>query len=235
MPKIKACLFDMDGLLIDSERIYTETTEMILANHGKPPVFPPSIKSQMMGRPFPESAAIFLAWSGLDMSPQEYQAEQHALQQSRFPHVQVLPGVMALVKKLHADKVPIGLATSSTTANFALKSSNLKELFSLFDTIICGDDARVVGRGKPAPDIFLHCLADLNHVRGETIESQDSLVFEDGVPGVQAGLAAGMNVLWVPDAQILAVHQDQVDGILGYRGRMVTSLEDFDWAYYELR
>lgn len=236
MPQIKACLFDMDGLLIDSERIYTETTQRLLQNHGKSPIFPMSIKSQMMGRPHPQSSEIFLAWSGIDITPDEYHKEQRALQLSRFPHVQVMPGARSLVSHLKRAGVPIGLATSSTAQNFALKSTNLKDFFGDFDAVITGDDERVVGKGKPAPDIFLHCLSELNQVRAreglDEIKCEECLVLEDGVPGVQAGLAAGMHVLWVPDDEILAIHRDQVEEILGQSGKMVNSLEDFDWAYY---
>ena len=52
-PKVRACLFDMDGLLIDSERIYTEVTNKFLALHGKGPL-PAEIKAQLMGRPGPQ-------------------------------------------------------------------------------------------------------------------------------------------------------------------------------------
>ena len=55
MTHIKACLFDMDGLLIDSERVYTETTIEILRKYGKEPVFPMAVKSRMMGRPGPQA------------------------------------------------------------------------------------------------------------------------------------------------------------------------------------
>lgn len=51
-PKVRACLFDMDGLLIDSERIYTEVTNKFLASHGKGPL-PAEVKAQLMGRPGP--------------------------------------------------------------------------------------------------------------------------------------------------------------------------------------
>lgn len=237
--QIKACLFDMDGLLIDSERIYTETTELLLARHGKPPVFPISIKSRMMGRPHPESAQIFIDWSGTDMSPDQYQQEQKDLQVSRFPFVKVMPGARALLTKLHQMEMPMGLATSSTTSNYALKSTHLKDFFGVFgEVVMCGDDERIIGKGKPRPDIFLHSLDHLNRLRREKREPEimreECLVFEDGVPGVEAGLAAGMQVLWVPDEKILEIHRDQVDQILGDRGRMVKSLEDFDWAYYGL-
>ncbi len=53
---IKACLFDMDGLLVDSEKIYTETTNDLLKAHNSEKTFPMTLKSKMMGRPGPEAA-----------------------------------------------------------------------------------------------------------------------------------------------------------------------------------
>lgn len=230
----------MDGLLIDSERVYTETTLLLLQNHDKPASFPMSIKSRMMGRPGPQAAEIFLAWSGIPISVETYQAEQRALQLSRFPHVKTMPGAAALLKSLDRERVPIALATSSTTSNFALKSSNLKDFFSVFgNAVICGDDPRIVGRGKPMPDIFLHSLAHINQMEREAgreeIKPEECLVLEDGVPGVQAGLSAGMQVLWVPDQEILALHEGQIEDVLGERGTMVKSLEEFPWEIYGLK
>ena len=259
--RIKACLFDMDGLLIDSERIYTETTELLLARHGKDPRFPVEVKSRMMGRPGPDAARVFLDWAGIEgMTVEDYGREQRELQLSRFPHVKPMPGALDLIERLYASGVPIALATSSTSANYALKSTNLREFFGRFgDAVVCGDDPRVAGKGKPRPDIFLHALGDLNRLAtagvegredGETdtrkprtvpdepllepIQPEECLVFEDGVPGVQAGLAAGMRVVWVPDPAIAALHQNELDEIVGTNGQVLDSLEDFDYAKYGL-
>ncbi|BFZ57990.1 hypothetical protein PYCC9005_005048 [Savitreella phatthalungensis] len=242
--QVRACLFDMDGLLIDSERIYTETTELILAKHGRPGPFPLDVKGRMMGRPGPEAARIFVEWAEIDgMTVDRYISEQRELQLTRFPHVQPMAGALALISRLHDNEVPIALATSSTSANFALKSTNLRHLFAKFgDAVICGDDDRVAGRGKPAPDIFLAALADLNR-RGrdrdgdahQEIMPDECLVFEDGVPGVEAGLAAGATVIWVPDSQIAELYKDRLDEILpSSKGERLASLEDFDYGKYGL-
>ncbi|CCG82757.1 putative HAD superfamily hydrolase [Taphrina deformans PYCC 5710] len=242
MPTIKACLFDMDGLLIDSERIYTLTTEQVLRDHGREPHFPALIKSDLMGRPGPEAATLFLRWAGLEeeLGVEGYLARQATLQRALFPSVAPMPGAAALLDDLVQRRVELALATSSTTQNFHLKTSRLQDLFRVFGgNVICGDDERVRGRGKPEPDIFVHALEDINRgrrSRGQVeILPDECLVLEDGVPGVTAGLRAGNHVLWVPDEQILALHHDQVDQILGEKGKMVHSLEDFPWEYYGLK
>lgn len=162
-------------------------------------------------------------------------AEMRALQATRFPESQPLPGALALTTHLHRHGIPIALATSSTTSNYTLKTSKLHHFFDLFqDVRITGDDPRVVGRGKPMPDIFLHALDILNTKFATRIEPSECLVFEDGIPGVKAGLDAGMHVVWVPDAAILALHHNQVDDILEQNGKLLTSLEDLKLEEYGL-
>lgn len=124
----------------------------------------------------------------LPMSVKEYLGITAIIQEDLFPHAKVLPGVEKLIRHLHANKVPIAVATSSTRSKFQLKTSLNKELFELFDVIICGDDAEIKN-GKPSPDLFLAAQKHLGNPLAE-----NCLVFEDAVNGVEAGLNAKMNV-----------------------------------------
>ena len=69
-PAVRACIFDMDGLLIDSEDHYTTVTNQILHENGRPDL-PWNIKAQLQGRPGPAAGKIFRAWAQLPMSEQE--------------------------------------------------------------------------------------------------------------------------------------------------------------------
>ena len=138
----------------------------------------------------------------LPMTVKEYLAITSVIQEDLFPHAQVLPGVEKLIRHLHAHKIPIAVATSSTRSKFQLKTSLQKELFELFDVIICGDDAEIKN-GKPAPDLFLAAQKHLGNPAAD-----NCLVFEDAVNGVQAGLNAKMNVVWIPDENIKALCGD---------------------------
>jgi pseudouridine-5'-monophosphatase len=124
----------------------------------------------------------------LPMTTQEYLNMTAIIQEDLFPHVNLLPGVEKLVHHLHAHGIPIAVATSSTRSKFTLKTSLNKEIFELFDVIICGDD-KEIKNGKPAPDLFLAAQQHLGNPPAE-----NCLVFEDAVNGVQAGLNANMNV-----------------------------------------
>ncbi|KAI9832217.1 MAG: hypothetical protein M1826_002221 [Phylliscum demangeonii] len=215
-PPIRACLFDMDGLLIDSEDIYTICTNQILAEHHKP-ALPWHIKAQLQGRPAPEASAIFQRWAQLPISSADFAAQIAVLQRHYFPTCRPLPGVEALLHTLRSNggqsAVHLALATSSHGANYALKTAHLAPLFAAFpaECVVRGDDGRIpAGRGKPAPDIYLLALQTVNarvrRMRGEQeplIKPEECLVFEDSVPGVQAGRRAGMRVVWVPHPLLL--------------------------------
>ena len=104
----------------------------------------------------------------------------------------------------------IALATSSHSKNFALKTSHLEQLFEIFPTRnrVLGDDPRIPkGRGKPAPDIYLLALETINSQMREEgkaeILPEECLVFEDSVPGIEAGRRAGMRTIWCPHQMIL--------------------------------
>lgn len=138
-----------------------------------------------------------------------YLTERRAGQDALWPSVKPLPGVLKLVQHLRKHGIPIAVATGSQRRNYEQKSSHLMDnLFGHFDgKIVCADDGLVKpGRGKPHPDIFLvtatKCLGR-NVGKGEEseghvtdtqkVERMKGLVFEDAIPGVQAGKRAGMN------------------------------------------
>ena len=210
----------MDGLLIDSEDIYTICTDKILAKYDRPPL-PWSIKAQLQGRPGPQAGEIFHAWAQLPITPAEYIEENSELQRQLFPGTQPLPGVLDLLKTLKEKGVKMALATSSQRHTFVLKSSHLPELFSYFEKEhqVLGDDERIPkGRGKPAPDIYLLALSTLNdtlRAQGEPlIQPEECLVFEDSVPGAESGRRAGMQVVWCPHPELLTEYKGREREVL---------------------
>ncbi|KAK8052393.1 HAD-like domain-containing protein [Apiospora rasikravindrae] len=242
-PPVRACLFDMDGLLLDTEDLYTLCINIVLEKYGRPSL-PWSIKAKLQGRPFPQSSAIFSEWAKLPVSDAEYQAEVAALQQQHFPTTQPLPGVVKLLADLgrtrywdtsaaaaskdnagqDKKRVHIALATSSHANNFRIKTTHLTDLFSVFpsERRVLGDDKRVgPGRGKPLPDIYHLALSTINASLApgeEPIKPEECLVFEDSVPGVESGRRAGMRVVWVPHPMLKKEYAGREPEVLA--GRM---------------
>ena len=148
--------------------------------------------------------------------------KQSALQRAHFPSAQPLPGVSSLLSSLTDRGIHLALATSSHAANFKLKSAHLSSLFSYFPLSrrVLGDDPRIPpGKGKPAPDIYLLALETINsgiRARGQEkeITPEECLVFEDSVPGVEAGRRAGMRVIWCPHPELLKEYRGREKEVL---------------------
>jgi pseudouridine-5'-monophosphatase len=221
----------MDGLLLDTEDKYTECVNILLAKYGRPPM-PWSIKAKLQGRPGPVASKMFHDWAQLPVPIEQYMLEQAELQKTLFPSSLPLPGVVELLEKLNrsrpvdargGEKVHLALATSSHAANFKLKTDHLGNLFAAFTERrrVLGDDPRIkAGRGKPAPDIYLLALDMVNETLPEgerKITPAECLVFEDSVPGVEAGRRAGMRVVWCPHPELKAEFAGLEDEVLAGR------------------
>lgn len=184
-----AVLFDMDGVLLDTERFYTEVTQEIVGRFGH--VFDWSLKSNMVGRPAIESARYLVQALDLPMTPEAYLAEREAALERRMPEAEAMPGARDLCDALAALGVPRAVATSSSARLFDLKVARHADWFGSFEAIVLGDDPRL-RHGKPAPDIFLLAARDLG------VEPGACVVVEDAPAGVEAARAAGMQVVAVP-------------------------------------
>ncbi|KAM0790711.1 hypothetical protein ACM66B_004567 [Microbotryomycetes sp. NB124-2] len=204
MPRheIKAVIFDMDGLMLDSERIYTIVTNEVIRPYGKEMTM--EIKAGLMGRPGEDAARYLIEATKLPLTVDELMSRMEAGLEERFRNVAPMPGIIKLVKHLDKHRIPMCIATGSKKRNFEIKSSHLGHLFDPFrGRVLCGDDPILQGKGKPDPTIFLEAARIHLGITSAKDRAQ-VLVFEDGAPGVKAAHAAGMPVVWVPDPQILA-------------------------------
>lgn len=199
-------IYDMDGLLLDTERFYTEVTQQIVGRWGK--VFDWSVKSHMVGRPAMESARYLVAALGLPIAPEEYLREREALLEALMPSSEPMPGAVELTRVLHGMGVAQAVATSSQRRLFELKTQRHRDWFTVFDAVVLGDDPRIA-HGKPAPDIFLLAAQELE------AEPADCVVLEDAPSGVAAARAAGMQVVAVPYPGMEAERLAAADLVLG--------------------
>jgi HAD superfamily hydrolase (TIGR01509 family) len=178
-------IFDLDGVLLDTEPIYTLGTRQIAARWGK--AYGWELKAEIMGRAPLEGARLVVETLGLALTPEQYLIERDLIVEEMFSAAPPIEGAPELVAALDRCGLPLGIATSSERRLFDLKAQNHAWLGAM-RVVVCGDDPGA-GRHKPAPDIFLRVAGALG------AEPTACLVFEDSLAGVAAARAAGMQVV----------------------------------------
>ena len=217
-PNISCLIYDMDGLLLDTEGIYTEVTQQIVGEYGK--VFDWSVKEKIIGRRSIQAAEIIVESLDLPISPQDYLDSRKDVLLEKFKDTEALPGAKEMTTHFFKLGIPQALATSSSSPMFEAKFEKHRKWFSQFAQIVRGDDPELK-EGKPAPDIFLLAA---NRVG---VDPAECLVFEDAPTGTEAALAAGMSVVVVPDPNMEHFHYKNASQI-------ISSLKDFDPEYWGL-
>lgn len=187
------CLFDMDGLLLDTEHIYENSVHEICDSFGKD--YPRDVRLKVLGTQEQKTAEIVINSLSLPITIPQFLKKQEIILRKQFTKVDLLDGAERLLRHLHQTKVPFCLATSSGRELAELKMSNFPELFKLFTHYVMGSTDPEVKNGKPAPDIFLVAARRFK----DKPNPSNCLVFEDSPNGVRAGITAGMQVVMVPD------------------------------------
>ncbi len=196
-------LFDLDGVLLDTERLYTEATQAVVGRYGK--TYDWSLKIRTMARDARLGARIIVEHLGIPITPDELLAERAPILEGLVAHCQAMPGAEAFVRELRARGTPMGVATSSNRRLYELKVRS-HPWFALFDAVVCGDDPRVLAM-KPAPDIFLVAARDLGAVPSQC------LVFEDSPAGIEAALAADMSVAALRHGEVALEHYERAHAV----------------------
>lgn len=204
---IGAAIFDLDGVLLDTEPLYSRATELIVARYGK--IYSSTLKRFVMGRSPIDAASWVVEQLNLPISPEAYVLERMQLLKPLLLDCPAVPGAAQLVQALHVRSIRLAVATSSEQQLLETKTKK-HPWFSCFDCTICGDDTRLT-QLKPAPDIFLLAARSLG------ISPDRCLVFEDSPAGVTAARAAGMRVVGRLDAPLVASDLYGADPIItGY-------------------
>ena len=187
--RYRAVVFDMDGLLLDTETLWHESEVELFRRHGAE--FTREDQLRVIGTGFDVTARYFA--ERLGWPPErggELVAESTALMHERVRvQVQARPGAIELIDRLRElDGIRVGLASNSPRflVDDALATAGLADAF---DAIVTSDD---VAHAKPAPDIYLLACARLG------VDPASALALEDSASGVRAAKAAGMTCIAVP-------------------------------------
>ncbi len=187
MPHPRAVIFDMDGLIFDTENIYTMAGTELLRRRGHP--FPDELKNEMMGLQPRSAFEKMIRWHGLNEPWEELATESNGLFVDMLDeHLATMPGVFELLDALEAADIPKAIGTSSPRelADECLSPFDLQRRFAF---ILTAED---VSYGKPDPEIYLTAAARFG------LPAEQTLVLEDSRNGCLAAVAAGAFTVAVP-------------------------------------
>ncbi|KAB8190704.1 HAD-IA family hydrolase [Nonomuraea phyllanthi] len=178
-------MFDLDGVLVDSEPVWEEVRRAFVAEHGG--TWQPDTQSRLMGMSTAEWAS-YLHSLGVSLPPAEIARGVVERMAARYrDEVPLMPGAVEVVRRLYGT-VTLGLASSSprTLIDVALDAARLKECFAA--TV----STEEVERGKPAPDGYLEAARRLG------VDPRECVAVEDSSNGLRSAHAAGLRVIAVP-------------------------------------
>jgi HAD superfamily hydrolase (TIGR01509 family) len=184
---IEAVIFDLDGVLLDSEQLWDEAREELAHERGGR--WHERAQREMMGMSSPEWSRYMHDVIGLRETPEEINVEVVRRLQARYrERLPLLPGSREAVERL-AGRWDLGLASSSNREliDLALEIGGLARFFRA--TV----SSEEVERGKPAPDVYLAAAAGLG------VDAQRCVAIEDSHNGIRSARAAGMRVVAIPN------------------------------------
>lgn len=187
--KYKAVIFDMDGVIFDSERLVLEGWQEIAAKYGIKGM--EEVLPRCLGVNAQATREIFREYYGQDFPYDEYKKEASALFHSRYGNgkLPLKPGVKELLSYLKENGYLVGLASSTRQA---IVEQEIRDagLMPYFDNLVCGD---MLKRSKPEPDIYLKACENLD------VEPRMAIAVEDSYNGIRSAKRAGMVPVMVPD------------------------------------
>lgn len=185
----QAVVFDMDGVIFDTERLVIEFWKEVAKKHNIPNIEHTCI--QCLGTNRVHTREIFLENYGADFPYDPYRTEVTELFNTHYKGVPLptKPGIRELLSYLQEQDIKVGLA-SSTAQHLVRDEIGTAGLLPYFQTLVCGD---MVEHSKPAPDIFLKACEILN------ADPTKSIAIEDSFNGIRSAHCAGMTPIMVPD------------------------------------
>lgn len=185
----KAFIFDLDGTLIDTEKLYRKYWPMALADYGYELSDERALMLRSLGRPF--APIQFKEWYGEDFDYNLVRQRRKEYVEGHIAKfgVELRPGVKEILEYLRDKKITVAIATA-TDLERTVKYLEMTGIREFFTDIIC---ATMVEHGKPAPDIYQHACRTLG------MNPADCFAVEDAPNGVKSAFDAGLKVIFIPD------------------------------------
>lgn len=213
MRTFDAFVFDLDGVLTDTETLWDRVRRDLAADAGRP--WPAQATAAMMGMSTPEWSRYLAGTVGVPGTPEEVAGQVIDAMAARYTeHLPVLPGAVAAVHRM-ADLLPLALASSSPR-RLIDTSLDLLGVTALFRATVSTEE---VARGKPAPDGYLRACELLG------ADPTRTLCVEDSTNGIRAGAAAGLTVIAVPQP-----FHPPAEEALALAAAVLSGLEELDAA-----
>jgi HAD superfamily hydrolase (TIGR01509 family) len=187
MNRIRAVVFDFDGLMVNTEEVFHLSGMELLRRRGKEPT--PAVFHAMMGRRAHDAFSALIRIMDLKESIEDLQRESTEIFFQMLDDIlQPMPGLFDLLDLIDERGLPKAVATSSEHSYLTALLAKLN-LQDRFQTLLTAED---VTQGKPHPEIYLTAARRLN------VEPREMLVLEDSEAGTQAAAAAGAHIVSVP-------------------------------------
>jgi HAD superfamily hydrolase (TIGR01509 family) len=185
--QIRSVVFDLDGLMFNTEDLYLQVGAEVLRRRGKS--FTPELVDAMMGLRPPQAIGLMIDWHGLEATVEEIETESWKIFAPLLDNdLEPMFGLMELLERLETANIPKAVATSSGRL-FVDEVLGRFELLERFQFILTGED---VQHGKPNPEIYLLAADRFG------LSTEELLVLEDSQTGTAAGVASGAVVVAVP-------------------------------------
>lgn len=195
--KYKACIFDLDGTLLDSMGVWKEVDEIFLGKRGLP--FTEEYGKAISSMKLELAADYTISLYKLDENPKDIISEWLELAKKAFAeHIQPKPFGIELLKQLREKNIPAAVATTSQKELYLPALTRLG-ILDMFDAIV---DSDAVNCGKNRPDIFLKAAAALK------TDPKDCIVFEDTVSGIRSARESGFITVGFLDLSAPQFHEE---------------------------